>query len=287
MSAYYQYDFESPEPLLALVKEELKSYIDTGAIDDLLWPIYIDKCLRKLGRGSYAIEHGILNICDYQARLQDDFWAVREAWLCTEVAQNYQAPNADYQQVVTQSTSSLLNPNNSYCAPCRDCNTPDIIKAVYKTTHTAFAYFKKHYLLKPGNIWGRGQCSEDCRNFNSAGPESFDIRDNKFVVTFREGTVYMLYYKKEFDENGYQMIPDNFRIKEYIELFLKQKIFEQLANQVVDETYNQIQQKAQQYKAMADEAYIIAQIETKKQTVYQKKRAIMRDYHRNDKYRLP
>jgi len=286
MSLYYQYQFESPEPLLALVKEELKSYIDTGAIDDAIWSIYIDKCLRKLGKGSYNINMQILNICDYEARLPDDFYAVREAWLCTDISQSYQAPNADYQQVQAQSTSTLLNSNKSYCTACSDCNTPDIIKAVYKTTHTAFAYFRKQYLLKPGNIWAKGKCTENCANFQSAGPESFDIRDNKFVVTFREGNVYMLYYAKEYDENGYQLIPDNFRIKEYIEAFIKQKVFEQLANQVVDETYNQIQQKAQYYKQVADEAYIIAQIETKKETIYEKHRKILRTMHRFDKYEI-
>ena len=36
MSYYYKYDFVSPEPLYATVKEELKSYFDTGAVDDLI-----------------------------------------------------------------------------------------------------------------------------------------------------------------------------------------------------------------------------------------------------------
>ena len=55
ISNYYKYPFESPEPLYAKIKLELKSYFDTGAVDDLLFPVYIKYCLDKLGRLSYDI----------------------------------------------------------------------------------------------------------------------------------------------------------------------------------------------------------------------------------------
>lgn len=284
MNNYYQYTFESAAPTLALVREELRSYIESGAIDDSIWSIYIDKCLKKLGKGSYKIVPTVLNICDYEARLPDDFFAVREAWLCTDVTESYQLPQADYQQVKT--TSSLLNPDNSYCAPCRDCNTPDIIQSIYKTTQTVFANYKKQYLLKPGNIWSKGECSATCANLHANGPESFDIRNNKFTVTFRHGDVYLIYYSKEFDADGYQLIPDNFRIKEYIEAFIKQKVFEQLSNQVTDETYNQINQKARDYKQLSDEAFIMADIESKKETVYDKHRKILKQQKRFNHFEI-
>jgi hypothetical protein len=51
-------------------------------------------------------------------------------------------------------------------------------------------------------------------------------------------------------------------IKEYIS-FLKFKVFEILTNQTNDETFNQLQQKLMYYKAAADEAYIMADIEIK------------------------
>lgn len=47
MSYYYKYTFTSPESIYSLVKEEFKSYFDTGAVDDLLFPTYLDKCLKK------------------------------------------------------------------------------------------------------------------------------------------------------------------------------------------------------------------------------------------------
>ena len=55
MSYYYNYNFISPEGVFAIISEEFKSYMDTGAIDNLMFSTYVDKCLSKLGRSSYNI----------------------------------------------------------------------------------------------------------------------------------------------------------------------------------------------------------------------------------------
>ena len=62
MSYYYKYTFTSPESIYSLVKEEFKSYFDTGAVDDLLFPTYLDKCLKKLGRSSYIISEDVIEV---------------------------------------------------------------------------------------------------------------------------------------------------------------------------------------------------------------------------------
>lgn len=280
MSQFYKYNFVSSQPLIALISEELKSYIDTGAIDSAIWSLYITKCLKKLGRGSYTIKPAIIEMENYTGALPDDFYAVREAWSCSVEVDSYTLPNADYQQVST-STRLPYDYDSCYCDNC----TPDIIKAVYKTTNEVARSWKKQSLLKPGNVWSMGECSEDCLNFHSSGPDSFDINGNKLLTTFREGTVYMLYYSKEMDDDGYSLIPDNYRIQEFIEAFIKQKVFEQLSNQVVDETYNQIQSKAQYYKQQAEEAYITAQVESKMPTTYEKHRKILRTKNRFNIYK--
>src|SRR6187551_2839464 len=105
MSYYYKYNFASPEPIFAIIKEELKSYFDTGAVDDLLFPTYLDKCLKKLGRTTYTIVPVILDICNFEARLPDNFHAVREAWLCTDIPlRPYQNANSFYSQTASATT---------------------------------------------------------------------------------------------------------------------------------------------------------------------------------------
>lgn len=309
MSYYYKYNFVSPEPLYATVKEELKSYFDTGAIDDLLFPTYLDKCLRKLGRATYVISETVLVIEDFQARLPDNFYAVREAWMCTAIdGYPYQTANSFYSQAASQTTIQV-SPltiqgnacNNPACKEplCKGTCMPELIQAVYKTNNEIAITYQKQYLLKPGNISARSNCDVSYINawdqISPAGSftpgsstyDSFDIRDNKFVTNFRNGIVHLIFYAQDYDNAGNQLIPDNYRIREYIETFIKYKVFETLVNQINDETFNQIQQKMIYYKQLADEAFIMADIEIKKQDVWTKQQRIKMSLNRFNKYELP
>ena len=317
MSYYYKYNFLSPEPVYSTVKEELKSYFDTGAVDDLLFPTYLDKCLRKLGRATYVIREAILHIEDFQARLPDNFIAVREAWMATEIPQlPYQTANSLYTQAAS-STTIQIAPITSGTTPCTNplcttgcpaCSTdcvdcmPELIQAVYKTTHQTTRSYTKEYLLKPGNISAQSNCDvsyTDAWNFaptvpsvheftpGSASYDSFDVRDNKFVTNFRNGIVHLIFYVTEYDGIGNQMIPDNYRIREYVEAFIKYKIFETLSNQLTDETFEQLQKKLGYYKQLSEEAFIMADIEIKKQTPWEKQRRIKNDLNRFNMYELP
>jgi hypothetical protein len=161
MSYYYQYKFTSPEEIYATVQEELKSYFDTGAIDNLMFPTYVNKCLRKLGNSSYPIKERVLHIEDFEARLPDNFYAVREAWMCTEVDSiPYQNANSFYSQT-DDPTTILISPITTdevqHVPTCSDPSCtgsclPTLIQPIYKTsTQNTVAYIRL-YLLKPGNI---------------------------------------------------------------------------------------------------------------------------------------
>jgi len=298
MSYYYKYEFVSPEPVYSTIKEELKSYFDTGAIDDLMFPTYLDKCLKKLGRSSYVIQETYLDICDFEARLPDNFFAVREAWMCTSVdARPYQSANSFYSQAASQTTIQV-SPVISNQTPCTNdgCSDPGcdgltclplLIQAVYKTNNAINRSVQRQYLLKPGNISVKAHCTLDCANIGSSADDSFDIRDNKFVTNFRNGTVHLVFYCYEYDTIGNQMIPDNYRIREFVEAFIKYKMFELLVNQINDETFNQLQQKLVYYKQLHDEAFIMADIEIKKQDAWTKQRRIKNDLNRFNMYELP
>lgn len=310
MAYYYKYNFVSPEPIYSIVKEELKSYFDTGAVDDLMFPTYLDKCLQKMGRSSYVIAEQTLDIADFEARLPDNFFAVREAWMCTEIPQlPYQTANSFYSQAASQTTIQV-SPIISGTVPCTNpqCTTgcpecmPDLIQAVYKTNQQVARAIRKEYLLKPGNISCQGKCDvsyTDAWQFytnvppvheftpGSAGYDSFDIRDNKFVTNFRCGIVHMIFYATDYDAVGNQLIPDNYRVREYIEAFLKYKVFETLSNQINDETFNQIQQKLAYYKQLSEEAFIMAYTEIKKQDAWTKQRRVRNDLQRFAQYELP
>jgi len=312
MSYYYKFNFVSPDPIYATVKEELKSYFDTGAVDDLLFPTYLDKCLRKLGRATYVISETPLYVDNFEARLPDNFYAVREAWMCTAVGGfPYQTANSFYSQAATQTTIQV-SPITTDCAipsPC--CGNvgcdgscmPEFMQTVYKTNNQVAMSYQRMYLLKPGNISARQQCDVNytenwemygqgvapLNNFTpgSSTYDSFDIRDNKFVTNFRNGIVHLIFYAQDYDSVGNQLIPDNYRIREYLEHFIKYKVFEMLVNQTNDETFNQLQQKLAYYKQLSDEAFIMADIEIKKQDVWTKQRRIRQQLNKFGMYELP
>jgi hypothetical protein len=297
MSYYYKYNFVSPEPVYSVIKEELKSYFDTGAVDDLLFPTYLDKCLRKLGRATYEIQETYLTIEDFETRLPDNFFAVREAWMCTYVdGYPYRSANSFYSQAASQTTiqvSPIIVGGGEVCSN-PSCTNPSCsgtcmpeIQAVYKTNNELNIAYQKSYLLKPGNISVKAHCSLDCANIGASSADSFDIRDNKFVTNFRQGIVHLVFYAYDYDQSGNQMIPDNYRIREYVEAFIKYKMFETLSNQINDETFNQVQQKLVYYKQLSDEAFIMADIEIKKQDPYAKQRRIKQDLNRFNMYELP
>ncbi len=314
MAYFYKYKFISPEPIFAIVKEELKSYFDTGAVDDLLFPVYTNKCLEKLGRSSHPIVPVALFVEDFVARLPDNFYAAKEAWFCSwHGGGTYTDGVAFYSQTADDRTIQVspvtvggkevcTNPlceNDDCSGGCQN----EIVQAVYKTIRELPRNsYKKNFLLKPGNISLDPSCDYRYHEVdsmygsvsnvgvpvpNSANYDSFDIQNNKFVTTFRNGIVELLMYASDFDKLGNQMVPDNFRIREYIEAFIKYKVFETLTNQTNDETFKQLQQKMLMYKGMADEAYIMAEIEIKKQDIYKKQRRIRKNLKRFDKYELP
>lgn len=291
--AFYKYDFVSPEPIFAKIKEELRSYYATGAIDDVLFPTWTDKCLRKLGKASLPIVPYVMQIEDYIATLPNNFVKAREVWACERVKDvKYKEPSSIYREL----TSKIYDSGANACIPVGTCNPScdfaDEISVIYKTNSEQVMHYHKQWLLIPGNVNVRQYCSDDCFNLDGRHEghhgnhrqDTFDIHGNKIVTTFRKGHIFMLYYSSSEDSSGNQLIPDNYRVEEYIEAFIKYKLFEQLSNQTTDETFNQIDRKLMFYKQAAEEAYVMMDIESKKKTTEEKFSSINRTIRKNAKY---
>jgi hypothetical protein len=269
MSYYYNYNFISPVPIHAEIKEEMASYFNTGVIDDTMFPIYTNRALEKLGRVTYKIDNQVLEIKDHEVALPSDFKFVREVWLCTNIIKSRRDPSYFYdQQTCVVAPAGQYDPCNP-CDTCPDkCHTEYSI--VHKTSGQIHMTFNLSFLLKPGNIAVKTHCSKDCKNFGASGPDSFDIRDGKLITNFSHGDVYLVYYKIDKDDEDYQLVPDNYYIKDWVRAFIKYKMYEKLWNEIVDETSAQIERKYQEYKEQKDMAWILAETEVKKQTIDQK-----------------
>lgn len=288
MSYYYKYNFVSPEPIFAVIKEELRTYFEAGAVDDAMFSTWMDRALKKLGRSTNKILETVLFQKDFESKLPATYKAVREAWLCmplfegrSEFPRIIQSANSNYEQVFCKVT-----PEYDACDPCLDC-LPEIIRVTYKSNITGPVQedlrFRRIRLLRPGNIESRDN-NDFPLHTNPSSPDTYDVRGNKFVTNLREGVVHLLYYAEDRDGEDYQLVPDNYWIQEYVKRFIKYKIFEQLWNQTTDETFNQVKQKMDYYKTSYDEGWIMADTETKKRDAEAVRQAIVRDAHRLDSY---
>lgn len=283
-SNYYQYKFVSPEFLYARIKEEMRAFFATGAVDDLMFPIYLKDCLRKMGRGSYSILQTLLFIDCFQATLPPDFYDAREVWATWDmIGSPVRTPGSYYQQITT-----VLNKPFDACNPVTNCDpcNPDIMTVVVKTNEYRQQSVRLKHLLTPGNIHTKSMCSHGSLNASVFNTDKFDISEDKKKITteFREGDIYLVYYALEEDCSGNQLIPENYRIEQFIVDEIKAKMYEFLWSTESGDTYNQSLQRYQLYRQKADESYVLADIEIKKQTVYQKAYGIFRDTHRNNVY---
>jgi len=70
---YREYPYTSIATLLAEVKEEMKSYFESGAVTEIMIPTYAEQCLRKLKTVALKPEQAILFIEDHKGTLPPDF----------------------------------------------------------------------------------------------------------------------------------------------------------------------------------------------------------------------
>lgn len=268
--------------MYAEIKEEMKSYFATGVVDDTMFPIYTESALKKIGRATYKIDEVIVELSNLSACLPADFSFIREVWSCQSSYFTMPNPGALY-----SSNTYVISPGGDFdsCNPCSCPETCDKkFQVVSKTTTQTILTFNHSYRLKPGNRNVLNLCSKDCDAISKDAPDIFDIRDGKIFTGFTEGTLHIIFYKKEFDDSEFQLIPDNHRIIEYIKAFLKYKMYEQIFNEVADESFNQAERKYQLYKQEYYDAYINADAEVKKQTIGQKISSIHAASRRMNKY---
>lgn len=285
------YNFVSPEPLFAEIRLSLASYFNSGILDDLQFPIWVQQATGKLGIGAnYKLEKICLEICNYEACLPEDLFSVREVWACANFTQVVPDTSSFYYQKDCRIERSAIGA----CDPCFDTPPPveefalmacggEEFKVTHKVTGTTLYKFTTTYLLKPSNN-ALSCCSSDCANYRSKSYDTFDIINGKILTSFPEGKLYITYYSNSPLEEC--KIIDNFRVKEYIAAYLMYKCFEMLCNSITDETFNQLFTKLQYYKTECDEALILAQIEMKKQNVYDIAQSIKNTKNRYNKYKI-
>lgn len=238
---YVNTNFISSEPLIAEVKQELKSYFEAGAISEVLIPTFIDQALRKLKVLVYKPEEVVLSFKNYKSELPCDFALVNYALIY----------NSDvlWSPGVNALTGYWYKGINCTQGCTDDCDTKYEIYETITVPTPGFKITMKEPRWVRVYAGSKAFCTEDCPNIGSSSNDIIQIHPNKTVSsTFQEGCVYVKYFSRPIDEDGIPMIPEIYEVEEYVKAYLKFKFFETLWHSVVDESAKQVETKLQYYK---------------------------------------
>lgn len=291
-----------PTPLYARIKEELKSYFNTGSIDDILFPIHTRDCLDIMENTYLPIEQAAMDLWDHKCELPCNFNSVREVWLCATYNKvPIISPHVFYYQ--TDCRVAALAPESNSCSECLSgyqcstlqsvnlpslCDVPPEFVVTNKVMSQLSFTFSVSCLLKPGNFKTVDRCHASCPNISSWTVDTFDIVGNKMVTSFAQGTIYMAYYaNREPDpETGYYLIPDNDPFQKYVYHYIRFMVYQQLFDQATDETFNQIRAKRDDAEKRSNEAYLTAKTYAVSTDIYGVQKSIIRSYNRNNRFRI-
>jgi hypothetical protein len=304
--------FISPAPIYSRIKEELKAYFNTGSVDEEMFEVWTLDCLREFKATYLPIQDAAIDIYNFKAELPCDFKLVREVWACGVVTRGpVQSPFTFYYQ-----TDCRINPTWEGCAcPQEQCtpwwetprpvNLPNLCNLNLNPTNGCFCTsgdqfrvthkvqtsmnfsFTVEEMLIPGDYKTINSLWEHSPNRQCSSQNTFNIRDNKIVTSFRCGTIYLLYYAEpSMTEDDYYEIPDEERFQKYVYYYLRYMVYRTLLDQSTDETFAIISKKLQLAEAEMLEHRMKAQQEAMSQSVFQVRNSIVRSYNKNNKYKI-
>jgi hypothetical protein len=235
---YDNINYITSEPLVAEVKQELKSYFEAGAVSEVLIPSFIDQALRKLKVLTLRPEEAVIRFENYKSELPPDFYLLDYAIMySSEVFWN---------NGVTSMVGSWYKNVQS-----DGCDTNQSLE-IYETLSIPTPGFR---ISMKEPKWVRvyadstSLCTEDCQNLKVSSTDIIKINQHKKAsASFQEGCIYLKYFSRPVDDDGIPMIPEILEVEEYIKSYLKYKFFEQMWHSVMDESTKQVTEKLMYYK---------------------------------------
>lgn len=306
--------FISPEHVYSRIKEEMKSYFNTGAVDDLLFPVWTKDCIDEFKSTYLPIETAVIDIFNHRAELPCDFKLVREAWVCATIKKNpIRSPFTFYYQ-----TDCRINPSYIGCSECNspECNldssntpTPVALPNLcdlhlnntnscmceagdqFRVTHKVQTWmnfeFSVEGMIMPSDYRTMSKCWDNSPNRGCHSYDTFNIAGNNIITSFDSGTLFLLYYANPYeDEDGYYEIPEGDRFEKYLLFYLKFMLYQQLYEQSTDESYKIIKDKRDDAESRMLNSRERARQEAMSRNIYDVKKAIVRSYNKNRRFQI-
>ena len=217
----------------AEIKTSLSNYDSMGLLDDISIYKWVMKAVKVFGANVMELQDTIIPISGGQGRLPLNFYSMLSAYLCEPYG--YYTDDTD-NKTLQKITQWIEREERGFkwniCNTCTKKTEEKIItEKVYLDDTIVNVYYKNPVLLKLGRGFKRNICHSGCKNKTSTqSPYEITINNQTVYTNFKQGTIYMQYFGLPRDENGAIILPEsnNGYVEEYIEYFVKMKIFEQL-----------------------------------------------------------
>lgn len=275
----WHYDWISADSIIAQLKEELRSYFETGVIDDGMFPMYIDHSLKKVGMTMLETIDEIIPLRNKKAILpegivflNDVLYAGDEQNIKGNIPGGTNVYNQTTTEVVLQTDGSINVPGNP--------EVGSTVQIVERTTNRLLNTYDIVTRLRPATLQAKNMCEDSRFKKFYDYPYYYDVNGRILSTNHPDGELLIRYKKYRVDDEGYPMIPDHVTMQDLVQFYLRYKIFEQLWNSVTDETYNQMQNKMQYYEQKYNEALIMARTEFVAPSFQQQKESILLRRHK-------
>lgn len=275
----WHYDWISADSIIAQLKEELRSYFETGVIDDGMFPMYVDHCLKKVGMTMLETIDEIIPLRNKKAILpegivflNDVLYAGDEQNIKGNIPGGTNMYNQTTTEVVLQTDGTLNVPGNP--------EVGSTVQVVERTTNRLLNTYDIVTRLRPATLQAKNMCEDSRFKKFYDYPYYYDVNGRILSTNHADGELLIRYKRYRLDDEGYPMIPDHVVMQDLVQFYLRYKIFEQLWNSVTDETYNQMQNKMQYYEQKYNESLIMARTEFVAPSFQQQKESILLRRHK-------
>lgn len=256
-----QFNFVSAKKLYAEIRFELDSYFAVGAMDDILFDLWLSRALDKLGVTVKKKSAVVIQIQNYKGVLPNDFSSVYDVWSCTTTRPKsvvdptyiYYQEDYEFEDQCTDKCSYCRAGDETKCTCPEDY--PDC-KVVHRVTGTSVFSFTRQHRIVPGDIYTTELCNPSCPVLKANSEDTFQISDCHIYTTVKEGTINLYYYTKPVDKEGNLLVPENSYIHEYLFNLILFNSYKKLLSDTHDETYNQVRDKMMFYQRSMKDAYL-------------------------------
>jgi len=275
----WHYDWISTESIVAQLKEELRSYFETGVIDDGMFPMYVDHCLKKVGMTMLESVDEIIPLRNKKAILPEGVVFLNDVLYAGD-EQNIKGNIPGGTNMYNQTTTEVvLQPDGTINVP----GNPEVgstVQIVERTTNRLLNTYDIVTRLRPASLQAKNMCEDSRFKKFYDYPYYYDVNGRILTTNHPDGELLIRYKRYRTDDEGYPMVPDHVTMQDLVQYYLRYKIFEQLWNSVTDESYAQMQNKMQYYEQKYNDALIMARTEFIAPSFQQQKESILLRRHK-------